>query len=88
MSLTYNGVEYHTGTAGSLILCCARCGEEHFRDPLNYFGNPERHTCMTCRPKQQMVPIRMDELESKWKPLWRSLGILVKGDPGFPVDQA
>lgn len=38
----------------------------------NYWGDPSWHKCMTC--KTQMEPIRMDELDSRWKPFWRSLG--------------
>lgn len=93
MKTTYEfqGVKYLLGSAGSLILACPKCGEEHFREPENYFwslvlrneawldkgqknywGDPSWHKCMTC--KTQMEPIRTDELESRWKPFWRSLG--------------
>lgn len=34
-------------------------------------GDPSWHKCLTC--KTQMEPIRMDELESRWKPFWVSL---------------
>ena len=90
----FQGVQYLLGSAGSLILACPKCGEEHFRDPDNYFwglvpenkdwiargqknywGDPSWHKCITC--EAQMEPIRIDELESRWKPFWRSLGINV-----------
>ena len=90
-SACVNGVAYLLGTAGSLILACPKCGEEHFRPSENYFwglvpenkawiergqknywGDPSWHKCGTCRT--QMEPIRVDELESRWKPFWLSLG--------------
>lgn len=33
----FQGVEYLLGGAGSLVLACPKCGEEHFREPENYF---------------------------------------------------
>ena len=33
----FGGVEYLRGSAGSLVLTCPKCGEEHFREPENYF---------------------------------------------------
>jgi len=68
-----NGVEYLVGTAGSLILCCPKCGEEHFRAPENYFDHPSWHRCYTC--KTQMEPVRIDELKSRWRPFWKSLEV-------------
>lgn len=92
----FDGVEYMRGSAGSLILACPVCGDEHFREPINYFwslysdnkawmergqknywGAPEWHKCVECPERTQMEPIRMDELESRWKPFWRSLGHIV-----------
>jgi hypothetical protein len=70
--------KYLLGSAGSLILACEKCGEEHFREAFNYFRNPEWHTCFTCGREQKMVPILLDELETKWKPFWLSLGDLVR----------
>lgn len=70
------GVEYLSGTAGSLIVACPKCAEEHFRNPYDYFAHPEWHKC-SC--KTQMEPIRMDELEARWKPFWKSLGHQVRG---------
>lgn len=70
-----NGKDYLLGSAGSLIIACQNCGEEHFREPPNYFDHPEWHKCFTCtNPSQQMVPIDINELETKWKPFWRKLG--------------
>lgn len=87
----FNDVEYLKGSAGSLILACPKCGEEHFREPENYFwslvpenqewmkreqknywGDPSWHKCFNC--ETQMEPIRVDELNTKWRPLWKSLG--------------
>lgn len=36
-NFNFDGVEYLRGSAGSLILACPTCGQEHFRDPMNYF---------------------------------------------------
>ena len=68
--------EYLRGSAGSLILACDVCGEERFRERASPL-----ETCWKCGPTKVMVPIRLDELETKWKPFWRSLGDQVKGDP-------
>ena len=76
---THEGVQYLAGTAGSLILACPKCGEEHFRD-FHYFYHPEWAVCFTCKPKQQMEPILISELESRWKPFWRSLGLTLTGE--------
>lgn len=71
----HNGKDYILGSAGSLIIACENCGEEHFREPHDYFSHPEWHKCFTCRnPKQQMLPIDIAELETKWHPFWRKLG--------------
>jgi hypothetical protein len=75
-SITIEGVEYSIGTAGSLILACDVCGMERFRERFT-----SRETCWTCGPQKLLQLIRIDELETKWKPLWRSLGLTVKGDP-------
>lgn len=73
--LLRDGVEYLLGSANSLVIACEKCGDEHFRDENDYFRNPEWHKCFACKdPKQQMVPIRFDELISKWEPFWLSLG--------------
>ena len=74
-----DGVAYLLGSAGSLILACHKCGEEHFREPSNYFGpkpsgDPAWHKCFSCGT--QMEPIRIDELDSRWRPFWRHLGWL------------
>ncbi len=74
MTIKVDSVEYVLGTAGSLILCCPNCGEEHFREASNYFGpngQPDWHKCFTC--KTQMEPIRVDEIESRWKPFWNKI---------------
>ena len=70
----HDEVEYLAGNAGSLILACEKCGEEHFRGG-EYFNHPEWETCFTCRTP--MAPIKIDELETKWKPFWLSLGLTV-----------
>ena len=99
MSFTFDSVEYLTGSAGSLILACPKCGKEHFREPENYFwslipenkawiergqknywGDPSWHQCLFCE-SSQMEPIRIDELESRWKPFWLSLGHTVSPAP-------
>lgn len=77
-------VAYLLGTSGSLILACSKCGEEHFRSKSDYWFRKEPikwEKCFTCGT--QMEPIRMDELENRWKPFWRSLGWKVSGDPDF-----
>lgn len=97
----FQGVEYLLGSEGSLILACPKCGKQFFREPENYFwsldpknkawlergqinywGDPSWHICF-C--DTQMEPIRLDELETRWKPFWRSLGHLVEGDPGVDI---
>lgn len=78
-TMTHDGVEYLCGTAGSLIVACTVCGEEHFRD-FHYFYNPDWYQCFSGHG--QLVPIRMDELESKWYQLWESLGFQVNKDKG------
>jgi len=92
-----NGVKYEVGTAGSLVLACPKCGEEHFRDPDHYIWSEEDRAynekikalgwvsgfksefdrCFTCRTP--MEPIRIDEIETRWKPFWKSLGHDVEG---------
>ena len=42
-------------------------------------GCPSWHKCWMCLT--QMEPIRMDELENRWKPFWRSLGHVVEETP-------
>ena len=97
MSYVLDDIEYLTGSAGSLVLACPACGEEQFREPMNYFwslvpenkawmakgqtnyfGDPSWHKCMSCGT--QMEPIRTDQLETRWNPLWRSLGHQIRGE--------
>lgn len=52
------------------------------RGQKNYWGDPSWHVCISCDNDPQMEPIRMDELESRWKPFWRSMGLVVTGDAG------
>lgn len=74
---TEKGVAYLCGTIGSIILACDKCGEEHFREPWHYFIHPpEWEKCWNCR--KVMEPIRIDELETRWKPFWLSLGHTVR----------
>ena len=75
-TVTHEGVEYLLGSAGSLIVACPKCGEEHFREARNYFGpeplgNPSWHKCFECG--SQMEPIAIRDL-SRWRRFWRSLG--------------
>ena len=77
-TFAHDGVEYLLGSAGSLILACSKCGEEHFRDSNDYFRHPLNcEQCFACH--NDMAPIRMDELETVWKPFWRGLGWAVVG---------
>ncbi len=67
--IMHDGVAYSSGTAGSLILSCQTCGTDRFRDPALYFQHPpEWERCFKC--KTPMEPVRCDEIESKWKPIW------------------
>lgn len=81
-STNIGGVEYCVGSAGSLILGCPKCGEEHFRCKLTYhnrvISNNINENCFSCG--EPMEAIRADELETKWKPLWKSLGWKVWSD--------
>ena len=62
-------------------------------------GKPEWHKCMNpeCPERDetreyaghQMQPIRVDELESKWRPLWYRLGMRPYAEDGSlwkPID--
>jgi len=87
VSVKAGGVEYLKGTAGSTIMACSKCGEEHFREATDVFREHEGLTpctenCFTCHT--QMEPIRMDELKNRWYPFWRSLGweVYPDGKPG------
>lgn len=62
-----DGVRYQVGSAGSLILGCPKCGEEHFR---NYHSEHER--CFTCRVPMEKIALR--DLKTKWAPLWEASG--------------
>jgi hypothetical protein len=60
------GKKWLRGSAGSLILRCPKCGphQDHFRDPMNYFGTPPTgdkswHKCFKCRT--QMRPVEVTE---------------------------
>jgi hypothetical protein len=35
----------------------------------NWF-HPEWEACWTCKPRTILEPVRIDELDTKWKPLW------------------
>ena len=72
-----DGMEYLLSSGSRFIIACPKCGEETFRDSL------AREACWTCQNGQQKEAIRVDELESRWKPLWRSMGRLCRGDLGF-----
>ena len=75
---TYEGVEYLCTNAGSLILACPKCGEEHFRYAFHALFLGRRERCFACQT--WMEPIRTDELETRWEPFWRSLGFHVYAD--------
>ncbi len=67
----HDGVAYSRGSAGSLILCCPKCGRDRFRDPIDYWHrDPTWEKCFTC--ETVMEPIRMDEIETKWRPIWEA----------------
>ena len=67
--ITVDGVEYATGSAGSLQLCCPKCGTDRFRHARNYFTHPANwERCYECGTT--MEPVKMAEVENKWKPLW------------------
>lgn len=72
-------VDYLAGSAGGAIVACPRCGQEHFREPMNVwgggaFGHISWHVCLTCEPRSQMEAIRMDELLTRWFPFWEAKG--------------
>ena len=71
-----NGVRYQLGSAGSLILGCPKCGEEHFRqcgeEHFRTYHSPNEY-CFTCH-KQPMEPIALKDLTTKWDPLWIAKG--------------
>jgi hypothetical protein len=69
-----NGVRYLLGSAGSLIVACPKCGEEHFRDRRS-----EHERCFTCCGPMEMVALA--DLRAKWDPLWEASGI-----PIIPVN--
>ena len=58
--------QFLVGSAGSFILCCPRCGEEHFA------GIPHAECCFTCSDSL-CEPVLRRELDSRWRPLWRCL---------------
>lgn len=55
------------------------------RRQKNYWGDPAWHKCIMCRT--QMEPICMDELDSRWKPFWLSLGHEVLNAAGAYVKE-
>jgi len=71
-TIVHDGVEYATGSAGSLHLSCPNCGRDRFRHALNYFSHPaDWERCFDCG--RVMEPVKMSEIESKWKPLWNKI---------------
>ena len=52
-----DGVKYRLGSAGSFIMVCLTCGEEHFRDRVS----PHEH-CF--KGHGQMVPLTYDNEEA------------------------
>lgn len=64
----HNYIRYQLGSAGSIILACPKCGEEHFR---GYHSTHDR--CFTC-PNQPMEMVALKDLETKWHPLWLAKG--------------
>ena len=82
------GVKYLRGSAGSLILACPKCGEEHFRDPDSYMWSAEEREANDelknrglgkCEFDKcytcgtRMEPVRIDELQTRWIPFWESI---------------
>lgn len=68
-SVQHEGVNYLAGSEGSLILGCRTCGRDRFRDPFVYFRNEHRDMCWApC--DQEMEPIRLDDIDTVWRPLW------------------
>jgi len=83
--IEHKGVWYMTGSAGSIIMACPKCGEEHFRGHEvlpGAFGRGPYGNCWTCRDVPMELQ-RFDELDSKWYPLWHSLGHKIR--PYGPV---
>ena len=63
------------GTAGSMIVACPRCGEEHFRE---FTQPPEYEICFSCGDNMKRMLKR--DLDTVWKPLRRMLGWKIKGE--------
>jgi uncharacterized Fe-S center protein len=63
-----DGVVYCLGIAGSFLLSCPSCGRDRFRQEV---PNIEYESCLGCGTQMEMV--RADELETRWKPFWRSI---------------
>lgn len=94
-TISLDGVEYLAGSEGSMIWACPKCGGEIFQDAADHvprekggrgfqtpkcwgrgWGRGDAAPCGTT-----MERIRMDELETRWKPFWRGLGWWVRGEP-------
>jgi hypothetical protein len=57
------GVDYLVGTHGSWVLACDTGCPTSLRLEV-----PEIESCVYCGQKRGLV--RIDELDSKWRPLW------------------
>jgi predicted nucleic acid-binding Zn-ribbon protein len=71
----HKGIAYLLGNAGSLILGCPRCGKEAFTYMPTYDFEEDARVCTCYGDKTPLEPIREDELDKKWRPLWRSRGV-------------
>lgn len=71
LPVMHNGVAYLRGSAASLILSCPNCGRDRFREAVHYFGHdPAWEKCFECTTV--LEPVRVDEIETKWRPLWQA----------------
>lgn len=70
-SIIHEGTAYLAGTAGSLILSCRVCGRDSFRAAFDYFSRPEaqEETCPNGHGRKE--PVRIDDLDTVWRPIWR-----------------
>lgn len=64
------------GGVGSLVLACPKCGDESYRDAEDWKAMRPVESCAGCGPLHIKRPIRIDDLDRKWLPLWASNGWL------------
>jgi hypothetical protein len=63
-----DGLRYQLGSAGSFILACPTCGEEHFRE----IPRPEWERCFTCHGPMELLTV--ERSESHYHALWLAQG--------------